>query len=270
MSLCTIIDSHAHSTFSPDSAIDLRVGIEQTIKNGLGGIVFTDHLDPQHPKPKYDKGFDFAARGKILEALREEFSSKIKVLEGLEFGVQPQVVNEAKKLVASYDFDFVICSTHVVDGIDIAHKEFFEGKSKSEAYAKYLEAIYQTITSFSNFDVVGHIGYICRHAPYADVKLNYVDHRDMFDAIFKTLIDQNKGIELNTAGIFRGLGFMHPALDSLKRYKELGGEIITIGSDAHQPERIGADFELACKFLLEAGFKYVTYFENRRPAFVKI
>lgn len=245
-------------------------GILSAIKAGLGGLIFTDHLDLDYPNAKFEYTFDFATRSEYLDLMCKEFDEKIKIFKGVELGFQPHVVAQACEIVNKYDFDFVINSIHVVDKIDVCHKNFHESDTKKNVFMRYLNAIYESVDKFDDFDVVGHIGYLCRYVPYADKSLKYVDYSDILDAIFKRVIEKGKGIEVNTAGYFYKLGFPHPDIDSLRRYKELGGEILSVGSDAHGAERIGDCFEVVLEQLSSVGFKYVSYFEKRKPKFVKL
>lgn len=268
--LKSIIDCHTHSSFSIDSKMSAHDGVLSAINAGLAGLIFTDHIDLDYPDSAYNFSFDIAARSDFLNNLRLEFKERAKILKGLELGFQLQIVNQASELVKSYDFDFVILSVHVVDKIDLCHKIFHDGQPKEQVYNRYLQAIYESVDKFDDFDVVGHIGYLSRYVTYQDKALKYADYSDILDAIFKKVIQKGKGIEVNTAGYFYKLGFTHPDFDSITRYKELGGEIITIGSDAHDAGRVGENFGLVIKHLSAIGFKYVTYFENRKPVFVKI
>jgi histidinol-phosphatase (PHP family) len=273
--LKSIIDCHTHSSFSIDGQMSIKDGVLSAVNAGLGGLIFTDHLDLDYPNPEYNFAFDFTARSKLLDEIRQNFDGKAingnaKILKGLELGFQPQTVAQASKIVQSYDFDFVILSTHVVDKIDLCHKIFHEGQPKEQVFRRYLKAIYESVDKFDDFDVVGHIGYLSRYVSYPDKSLKYADYSDILDMIFKKVIDKGKGIEVNTAGYFYKLGFTHPGFDSIKRYKELGGQIITIGSDAHDAGRIGADFIRVLQQLSGIGFKYINYFEKRKPVFVKI
>jgi histidinol-phosphatase (PHP family) len=268
--LKSIVDSHTHSSFSIDSQMPAKDGVLSAIKVGLGGIIFTDHLDLDYPGSKIDFSFDFAERSSYLDELRKEFDGKIKIFKGMEVGFQPQAAAKSSEIISSYDFDFIINSIHVVDNVDICHKDFHESGTKQQVFRRYLDAIYASVDKFDDFDVVGHIGYLCRYVPYSDKSLKYAEYSDFLDAIFKRVIAKGKGIEVNTAGYFYKLGFPHPDFDSLKRYKELGGEIITIGSDAHATGNIGQYFRPVLEELLKVGFKYITYFEKRKPAFVKL
>ncbi len=266
--LTRLVDCHTHSSFSGDSQVLIKDAAHRTQERGLGGITFTDHLELSHPIPEHSMTFDFAERSQQLDQLRQNLGTTIKILKGLEVGFQPHIAQEAQAIIQNHDFDFIICSTHVVDGI--GENSFYENKTKQQAYNRYLEAVYRAVTTFDDFDIVGHIGYVCRYAPYQDKSLRYVDYADILDAILKTVIEKGKGIEINTAGYFMQLGFPHPDFDTIKRYKELGGSIITLGSDAHNLERIGDHFGFVVDQLTTLGFSYVTYFENRKPIFVKI
>lgn len=275
MNLKSIIDSHTHSKFSPDSKTPLDIACQAAIHAGLGGIAFTDHLELDWPRLDFSVTPELidkiiSTRSTEINALRNKEFGALKILKGLELGFAPRVLDQASAIVQKYDFDFIILSTHAVDQEDIAQPEFFQNKTKEQVFSRYLATIYESASTFNDFDVIGHIGYLCRYTPEQDKALRYADFSDTLDAIFKKLIEKGKGIEVNTAGFLYNLGFSHPDVDSLKRYKELGGEIITIGSDAHKQEHIGNKFTFIVDQLQSIGFKYVTYFENRKPIFVKI
>lgn len=266
--ISTIVDCHTHSSFSGDSKVTIKDAVLRVTELGLGGIAFTDHLELSHPLPQKSMTFDFGERSVQLTQLQQQFEGKIKILKGLEVGFQPHIAAEASDIVNKHDFDLVICSTHVVDRMP--EDSFYKDRTRQQAYRRYLEAIYEAVTTFDDFDVVGHIGYVCRYAPYQDKSLRYVDHDEIIDAILKKVIEKGKGIEVNTAGYFCRLYFPHPDFDVIKRYKELGGSIITIGSDAHRVERIGDRFDSVVQRLTDVGFSYIAYFEKRTPVFVRI
>ena len=122
----------------------------------------------------------------------------------------------------------------------------------------------------SNFDVYGHLDYVVRYGSEPGKAYDFERHGELFDEILKTLIEKEKGIELNTGGIKKGMKEFHPCMKILKRYRELGGEIITIGSDAHKPENVGEYFERAAQVLKECGFEYYCVFEKRSPEFHRL
>lgn len=273
MDLKKIIDCHSHSNYSDDSEMLAQDGIQSAINAGLGGIAFTDHLDLDYPNKEYNYTFDYSERSKFFDELRSEFANKIKILKGLELGFQPHIIDTATKIAQAHDFDFIIGSVHSVDGFALAGRSgFYDSKSKQQAYTRYLEEIYNSVVQMRCFDVVGHIGYVRRYAPDSDKSLRYADYGDILDSILKKVIDKGKGIEVNTSGYYyKDLGTPIPDFDIITRYKELGGEILTIGSDSHKADQfIGHSFDIVLQRLKNIGFDYVTYFENRKPVFVKI
>ena len=170
----------------------------------------------------------------------------------------------------SFDFDFVIGSSHVCHDQDPYYPSFYAERSEEEAYREYFEYILENIRSFHNFDVYGHLDYVVRYGPSQDKYYTYDRYRDIFDAILELLLELGKGLELNTGGLKYGLSQPNPCLAILKRYRRMGGDIITIGSDAHRPEQIGYAFVRAAEVLKECGFSHYTTFQNRRPKYHRL
>lgn len=265
-----MFDNHVHSSFSGDSKMEAVSACEKAISLGLDGIAFTDHLD--YDFPDFDQNFiiDFDVHSAYMDNLKAKYEGRFKVLKSIEVGIQSHVIEESDKTVSSYDFDFVIGSVHLINRKDPYKPGFYDNYSKHEIYSLYLENILALINSFDNFDVIGHFHYIIRNALYADRSLLYKDYSEIFDQIFKALIAKGKGFEVNTAS-FREKPDNRTVpkydIEILKRYRELGGEILTIGSDAHRLEHIGYKFDIFKEIIKEAGFKYITHFEKRKPVF---
>jgi histidinol-phosphatase (PHP family) len=268
-----MVDCHVHSVFSEDSKINFEEAVQSALNSGISGITFTDHYEFDYPSSKYKLQFDFDKRREAITKLKSKIGDSVKIFEGIELGFQPHILKEIKNLVAQKPWDFVISSVHVVGRADLAEEEYYESKTRNEAIELYLKTIYDSVSLSADFDVVGHIGYICRYMPYKDKSFRYNDYSDLLEMIFKKIIEKGKGIEVNTAGLserYKEVGAPHPNFDSVKRYLELGGEIITLGSDSHCAARIGADFSLVSKELKNLGAKYDTHFENRKPKFIKL
>jgi len=264
-------DCHVHSTFSSDSEMPGEVACEKACEIGLNGITFTDHMDIDFPDEE-EFMIDFDIYFDSMKKLAEKYKNRLKVLIGLEAGFQPHVLEQTKGVINSHDFDFVIGSVHVVDGFDTYKPAYFDGLSKHEAYLKDMLAILDMVKTFDDFDIVGHFDYVIRKAPYEDRNLRYNEFSDIFDEIFKGLIEKGKGFEVNTSSFREKEGTITPVydIDILKRYRELGGEIITLGSDSHTPVHIGYKFEFFKYMLCKAGFRYIAHYENRNPVFEKI
>ena len=170
----------------------------------------------------------------------------------------------------NHDFDFIIGSSHICNRKDPYYPEFFEGRSEDEAHQEYFESILENIAAFDEMDVYGHIDYVVRYGPNQNRQYSYGRYKEILDEILRTLIRKNVGIELNTGGYHYGLGEPNPCVNIIRRYRELGGEIITIGADAHTPDKIGYAFDKAADVLRECGFSYYAVFKNRRPVFHKL
>lgn len=267
-----MFDCHVHSSFSLDSEMPADVACKRAINEGLEGITFTDHLDLDFPG--YDNKFniDFDYYSRFMDELKSSQQNGFKVLKGIEAGIQPHVIEDTFKIIESQEFDYVLASVHILDGFDPYLKTYYEGKTKKAAYERYLQEILFMVKNISNFDNVGHFEYIIRCASYDDRSLRYHEHSEVFDEILKELIYKGKGFEINT-GSFRdkpGINTAEYDATVLRRYKELGGEIISLGSDAHDAEYIGYKFALCRDMLLDTGFRHIVHFEQRKPVFNRL
>ena len=201
---------------------------------------------------------------------KEVYKDKIDLRFGVELGLQPHLAKKHKDYLSEYPFDFVIGSSHLVHGIDPYYPKFFESNDEKSCYLEYFESILENIEAFQGFDVYGHLDYIVRYCPSRKETYSFRKYQDIIDEILKKLISLGKGIEVNTGGFKYKLGHPNPHEDILKRYKELGGEIITVGSDAHTTEYLGHEFSRTCEILKDAGFSYYTIFKDRKPDFLKL
>lgn len=265
-----IWDTHMHSHFSGDSEASPESMIQAAISKGLSGICFTDHLDIDYPYDSNLFSLDFDAYYKEVMRLKEIYHDRISIRWGVELGLQPHIVHDNQAIAISYPFDFIIGSSHLVHGMDPYYPEYFEGKSEQSAYLEYFTSILENIDCYNEYDVYGHLDYIVRYGPNKNTNYSYHAYSDIIDTILQRIIDKGKGIEINTGGFHYGLGHPNPTEDILKRYRELGGEIITIGSDAHVPENVAFAFERVRPILMAAGFEYFTVFNRRHPEFIKL
>lgn len=260
-------DMHMHTHFSGDSDADPEAMVRCAIQKGLPGICFTDHFDYDYPDEPDLFLLDFNRYRDTVCTLKEKYKSRIEILWGVELGLQPHIADINKKTAEDYPFDFIIGSSHVVHQTDPYYPKFYEGRSEADAYLEYFESILENLHTEAAFDVYGHIDYVVRYGPNKNRFYSYEKYADVIDEILRTLIHMGKGIELNTAGFRYGIGHPNPAEPVLARYRELGGELITVGSDAHVPEHIASDFAAAEHLLRAAGFSGHTVFRGRKPCF---
>ncbi len=245
-----LFDSHMHTKFSADSEMSAIAAIEKAKKLNIG-IVFTEHFDYNLPG---DIDFTFVPEDYFNEykTLRNE-----KIRLGVEIGMEEIAREPAKNFLKRVPFDMVIGSIHLVDRLDIYYPEYYEGKDKLTAYKKYFAAMIEE-SQIGDFDVLGHMDYICRAAPYDDPEIDYSTFKNQIDEVLKILIEREKILELNTRRLNsrRGLKELVPIF---AQYKKFGGKYITIGSDAHKVEAVGNYFDIAKDFADELNLKVVTF-----------
>lgn len=273
-------DYHVHSDFSSDSDTPMEDMIARAISLGMNTLTFTDHMDFDYPTTN-EANFLFNAQDYInqLNALKEKYRNTLTIRTGIELGLQPHIVPLINQLLNDYSFDFIIGSSHIIHGEDPYYPPYWERllaqyETEMEAMEmgvrNYFLSIKENIDAFQGFQVYGHLDYIVRYAPTKAKYYTPECYHDILTTILKTLIDTGKGIEVNTSGYKSGLGFPNPHPYILKLYQTLGGEIITIGSDAHTKEFLGYEFPRVQDLLKECGFSYYTTFEQQKPTFHKL
>lgn len=267
-------DTHVHSTYSGDGKATIDEMVQKAVSLGMKQICFTEHNDFDYPYAQGDKPDMFllnvdAYLFDLLRA-REKYEGQIKVLFGVELGLAPEIKRKNLILAKSHEFDFIIGSSHLCHGRDPYYADFYEGRDEKAAYREYFESILENVKGYTQYDVYGHLDYVVRYGPMKNQNYSYADHADVIDEILRVLIENEKGIEVNTGGYRCGIGTVNPCREIVRRYKELGGEIVTIGSDAHEPNYLQDHFDDAADMLREIGFKYYTVFENRIPEFFKL
>lgn len=265
-------DFHIHTAFSADSEADVHAVLNSAIEKGMKTVCITDHWDADYPEEYEEVLFQFDSEAYVrgLETVKKEYAKKLDVRIGIEIGMQPHLGSFYKELVNQYPYDFVIGSVHVVGKDDPYYKDWWDKYTDGQMYQKAFEETLSNLDQIEDFDVLGHIDYIVRYGRRKEEVYSYERFCDVLDEILKKVIASDRGIELNTAGWKYGLDFCHPHPDVLKRYRELGGEVITVGSDAHKPEHVAYDFKRAEEVLKLCGFTYYTQFRNRKPEFLKI
>lgn len=263
-------DYHVHTQFSGDSEAPVEQMLHHAVSLGVSEICITDHTDYDYPDEPDLFLFDVDEYFSTLNRLKDSFQAALTVKIGVELGLQPHLSSLHREFVRKYPFDFIIGSSHVVDNADPYYPSFWEGKQARIVIRRYFESILENIRAFSDFDVYGHLDYIVRYCPDKSFVYRCEDYMDIIDECLRELIYHGKGIEVNTAGLKYGLGHPNPHETVLRRYRELGGEILTIGSDAHTPEHLAWDFDKVHALLKECGFHYITTFTQHKPAFQKI
>lgn len=260
-----MFDYHMHSRVSFDGQ-DTGLSMARAARNaGLTEICFTDHIDYDPSGTIGNMAFDTAAYNAEYEDLE---IPGLKIRLGVECGMTRDNLDQLRKDVNRRDFDFVLGSIHFVDGLDVYMPPFWKGKTVFEAERRCLEETLACVQVHTDYDVLAHLTYIGKTMGHPDPRtVKFSDHRELIDEILRLLADKGKGLELNTSGMDRCGGFL-PTADFFRRFKELGGQIVTVGSDAHQCARVGQYSKEACQLLKDI-FGYVCTFEGRKPIFHK-
>lgn len=265
-----LADMHMHTEFSLDSCAKLDAMADCAISKGIRSICFTDHIDWDFPEKNMVFDFDVDAYQQAIHRTKEKYRGRLEILMGVELGLQPHLAERYTKFLEKYPFDFVIGSVHLVNNRDPYYPEAFAGMTDREAYRAYFENTLKNVQAFQGFDSLGHLDYIVRYGRNKAKDYRCSDYQDVIDEILKMLIEHRIALEVNSAGLRKNLGVPNPHTDIIRRYRELGGEMITVGADAHKPAHIGYDFRRMAQILQNCGFAYYTKFVERRPHFVKI
>lgn len=261
-----MFDYHMHSRVSFDGHETGEAMAKIALERGLKEICFTDHIDydPLGQMGKLD--FDTAAYNAEYDRLEV---SGLKIRRGMEFGMDVHNVLQFQEDLKRRHFDFVLGSIHFVDDLDVYYPEYWQGKTVFQAERRYLEATLESVKLHDDFDVLAHLTYIGKTTAHpAPRAVPYAQHAELVDEILKVLVAKGKGMEMNTSGVDRCGGFL-PTADYFRRFKELGGEIVTVGSDSHRCDRVGQYAFEACQVLKDI-FGYVCTFEDRKPIFHKL
>ena len=261
-----MFDFHMHSRVSFDGSETGLDMAKAALAAGLKEICFTDHLD-------YDPLGQMGSMAFDTELYNAEYDNLelpgLVIRRGMEFGLTVDNRDQFKEDLKRRHFDFVLGSTHFVDGLDVYFPPYWQDKTIEQAERRYLEATLEVVKLHDDFDVLAHLTYIAKTTAHpAPRPVPFDTHREIVDEILRVLAAKGKGMELNTSGMDR-CGAYLPAREYFQRFKELGGEIITIGSDAHQCHRVGQYAYDACDIFRDI-FGYVCTFENRQPVFHKL
>ena len=265
-----ISDFHTHTDFSSDSKQDIKELILYASKLEIKYLAITDH---------FDNGSIYVPAGKQLDIKKyfdtvssyKSFAKEhnVDLIIGIEMGYVPLKNSQNADIINTYNFDYVINSVHEVQGLDCYFKDYHKGKDRYTSYNEYFKIISDSIDAPYYYSTIGHLGYVIRKAPYQPKEYQYSKFREILDEILIKIIKKEKILEVNTST--EGLtDKVIPSLEVIKRYYELGGKLITFGSDAHSILRLGEQRDYVSEMLKEIGFKNLILGKNRKPFEMKL
>lgn len=269
-------DQHTHCNFSSDSDASPESMVVGAIEKGITHLCLTDHMDLDYPgttkeEPLFE--FNVADYFTALTPLKEAYRDKLYLGIGIELGLRPgreDLNQQMHKLLSDYSFDFVLGSVHLLDNDDPYYESYWQNRTAKDILSKYFSDMLTSLKEYDNFDSLGHLDYLIRYIPPYCGEKDYVfrEYQEVMDEIFKLLISKDKALEINTAGLIKGLPCFHPKLETLKRYLELGGKLITIGSDGHSPDKIATKFKETEELLRSCGISGYYVYKKRIPEYI--
>ena len=261
-----MFDYHMHSSVSFDSVCSARDMLAAAEKAGLKEICFTDHMDYNNDLNDTSMTFTPEQYSAAYDSLT---SDMLLIRRGVEFGLTLTNREVMERDLKKRNYDFVLGSIHFVNGLDPYYEEFWAGKTVKQAFRNYLDETLACVKIHDNYDVLGHLTYVCKSTfnPTHEPVL-YAEYQEVAQEIMRILVQKGKGMEINTSGVDAAGAYL-PSAEYLRRFKELGGEIVTVGSDAHNAARVGQYTHEAAEILKDI-FGYVCTFEGRKPIFHKL
>ncbi len=259
-------DFHLHTTVSFDGKMAAQQVVDAARNAGLREICFTDHVDYDPKASVQTMIFDLNEYSAAYDSLE---APGLAIRLGMEFGMTPENVPLFRKKLEERRYDYILGSVHFVDGLDVYFPEYWKGKTVFQAQREFLEQTLACVQAHEDFDVLAHLTFLSKSPANPEkVPISYDSHRIILDEILAELVKKEKGLEMNTSGVDRHVGFL-PAWEYFVRFHELGGRIVTVGSDAHTPDRVGQYCGDACRILKEI-FGYVCTFQDRVPIFHRL
>lgn len=247
-------DLHVHTELSCDSEADMELYVQKAINLGMEVLCFTDHVDFN----KNDYGYDYYNTDVFFSKynnIKAQYGSHIDLCAGIEFS-EPHLYTDKLGVLAKKPYDFIIGSIHWIGNMFPCQK-VREKYSAKEFYTLYWEEVLKTVKQ-GGFDSLGHIDFPKRY--YGEIYYT----ETMLNEIFKYLLDKDMAMEINTSSLRKGYAETMPGIDLLEIYKTNGGQYITIGSDAHVVEDLGADYLVAKSLVDKVGLREVIYINRKR------
>ncbi len=264
------IDMHSHTDNSPDGAHSAMLLCEYAERAGLRALAVTDHCECNEFA---QKGYDRSIRQSYFEATKAKsvFAGRLLVLRGIELGQPNQCREAAQQVLSSLNFDFVLASLHNLTGLEDFY--FLDYKKSGFDYREILERYFSELLIIAeecDYDSLAHITYPIRYFGVPIEEIDFTRYDSITDKILSAVAQRGKALEINTSGIRKGLGYLVPHEYYVKRFYELGGKYITVGSDAHTCFDVGKDIEAGMKAAYDCGFREIMLYQNREPVAIPI
>ena len=256
-----------HSNFSADCRATMAEMCRAAIAQGLPEIGFTEHYDLHPGEPQRD-WFRLEPWAAELERCRAEFAGQLTVRAGIEIGEPHLFQAQAQAMLARYPFDYALGSLHWIGDTIVFDPEYFR-RPADEAFRLFFGEL-ERMTRLGGFDILSHFDVAVRVGYEIYGEYDPCRYEDAIRPVLRNCIEHAIALDLNTAALRRKAKVLTPGVDILRWYAEVGGERVTLGSDAHRPEQVGLHLDAALDAARAAGLKYVTQFEKRQARLIPI
>ncbi len=259
-------DYHTHTAFSDDCDIAMEEMILQAIQCGVKELAITDHYDPGYEDPEFPFCLDFDRYYESLLEMSQKYEDAISIIKGMEIGIMDSELEECSRAVTQYPYDFIIGSFHCLEKKDLYRYDFSQ-VDRPAVLERFYTYVNKCLKAYKDYDVVGHFTIIDR---YIGEVFDYRPYMDIIEDTLKTIIYDGKGLEINTSSFKYKMDIWLPRKEILQLYRQLGGEILTFGSDSHDTHHFMDHFAEAQELAKSSGFSYQCTFRNRKPEFHKL
>lgn len=266
-----VFDQHLHSWFSADSLSDPADNVRAAVDTGLAGLTFTDHFD-SHPIEVPLCQYDYDALAAALADLRGEFGDKLFIGHGIEICYHADKLGRILAYLDGRRFDVVLLSVHWMQGRATHIAEHWTDWNIATATRVYLETVAEMVDRVGElarqgcrpFDVLAHLDMIKRYTQWFRQGFDIASHAELVDRILRGCLEAGLILEVNTSGLRQGVNEPMPAAWIVRRYADLGGEAVSLGSDAHRPEHVGQAFAQVAQMLKDNGIRHLAVFRDRQ------
>jgi histidinol-phosphatase (PHP family) len=270
-----LIDYHVHTAFSADCRASMQEQCEAALQAGVQQIAFTEHEEyhPEEVRPGY---FDHSAYMLELDRCRRLFDGRLVIRAGIEVSEPHRYAAQSQPVLAAHPWDFVLGSLHWLDvNTNALSPEFFTGHGANsgdwrESFRAYFREMLN-MARHGDFDAIAHFDYPARYgARYFGDAYDIREYEPEIRPVLRAVIERGKGIEINTGSLRKGMPNTCPAQPVVDWYRELGGRLLTVGSDSHRTQDVGAGIPLAMQMARAAGFTHLAVYERRVPSLAPI
>lgn len=269
--MLNILDSHVHTAFSFDGQDSLDQIFSAAVTRGVMGLAITDHYECNRVDELHCKKIEDAMS--LLPRYQDQYQGRLRITKGIELG-QPQAApDEADAVLRRHpDLDVVLGSIHEgAPRLDAADADFNDPQLRVSDFLSYYFHSCYDLALWGKFDVMTHLGYPERYIwGRFRIPVDFTPFDDLIHATLKKLVEDGKALEVNTSGYRQGLGKTIPVLRIIRQFRDLGGELVTLGSDAHRAQDVASDFDVAMDILTAAGFRYFAFYRQRQPVMLQL